>query len=203
MIIGADVSHPAPGLEQASMAAMTVSLDRTCSRYGAAVQTNGKRVEMITGKNIREMMTPLFDWWIKNVGGGQLPKHVYYFRDGVSEGQYIPLLKYEVADIKETLSKLGNDIAERMVSIIIQMCVARMILTLNSPSSRLLWPRSVTTFASSLLKGQLLIDKAILFPVSLSIGTSRPPSRTTSTYAHTQRFKERLVPLIIQFSWMR
>ena len=28
MTIGADVSHAAPGLEQASMAAMTVSLDK-------------------------------------------------------------------------------------------------------------------------------------------------------------------------------
>ena len=122
MIIGADVSHAAPGLDQASMAAMTVSLDTTCSRYGAAVETNGKRVEMITGKNIREMLTPLFDWWIKNVGQGQLPKHVYYFRDGVSEGQYIPLLKYEVADIKETFSKLANDNPDRMVSILALHC---------------------------------------------------------------------------------
>lgn len=115
MIIGADVSHAAPGLDQASMAAMTVSLDKTCSRYGAAVQSNGSRVEMITGTNINEMLRPLVDWWVKNVGGGQLPKHVYYFRDGVSEGQYIPLLKWEVADIKLVFEDLGNAHPERMV----------------------------------------------------------------------------------------
>lgn len=117
MIIGADVSHAAPGLEQASMAAMTVSLDKTCSRYGAAVQSNGSRVEMITGTNISEMLTPLVDWWIKNPGQGQLPKHVYYFRDGVSEGQYIQTLKYEVADIKNVFDRLGNHVPERMVRI--------------------------------------------------------------------------------------
>ena len=116
MIIGADVSHAAPGLEQASMAAMTVSLDLQCCRYGAAVESNGKRVEMITGTNIREMLTPLVDWWIKNVGYGQLPRHVYYFRDGVSEGQYIPLLNMEVADIKLVFNELGNDVPERLVS---------------------------------------------------------------------------------------
>ncbi|KAL6721013.1 Protein argonaute [Lecanora helva] len=113
MIIGADVSHPAPGLEQASMAAMTVSLDPLCCRYGAAVETNGKRVEMITGTNISKMLTPLIDWWMKNVGQGQLPKHVYYFRDGVSEGQYIPLLNMEVADIKKTFDELGLHVKER------------------------------------------------------------------------------------------
>jgi eukaryotic translation initiation factor 2C len=115
MIIGADVSHAAPGLEQASMAAMTVSLDKTCSRYGAAVQSNGSRVEMITGTNITGMLLPLVDWWIKNVGRGQLPKHVYYFRDGVSEAQYINTLKYEVADIKLVFDQLGNKDPSRMV----------------------------------------------------------------------------------------
>lgn len=117
MIIGADVSHAAPGLEQASMAAMTVSLDKTCSRYGAAVESNGHRVEMITGENIGAMLRPLVDWWQKNVGGGRLPKHVYYFRDGVSEGQYIPLLKYEVADIKLVFEEMGQKHPDNMVSL--------------------------------------------------------------------------------------
>ena len=116
MIIGADVSHAAPGLVDASMAAMTVSLDKTCSRYGAAVQSNGIRVEMITSGNIDEMLRPLVDWWLKNVGGGRPPKHVYYFRDGVSEGQYIPLLKYEVADMKKLFKDLGQDDERNVVS---------------------------------------------------------------------------------------
>lgn len=109
MIIGADVSHAAPGMvDQASMAAMTVSLDKTCSRYGAAVQSNGIRVEMITSTNVNDMLYPLVDWWIKNVGGGHPPKHLYYFRDGVSEGQYGPLLRQEVADIKKVMDKFGQ-----------------------------------------------------------------------------------------------
>lgn len=109
MIIGADVSHAAPGMvDMASMAAMTVSLDKTCSRYGAAVQSNGHRVEMITSSNIHEMLRPLCEWWISNVGGGRPPKHLYYFRDGVSEGQYAALLKQEVADIKHLMDELGQ-----------------------------------------------------------------------------------------------
>ena len=108
MIIGADVSHAAPGLEQASMAAMTVSIDRTCSRYAAAVESNGSRVEMISSDNFNAMLTPLVDYWQKNVGGGHLPKHVYYFRDGVSEGQFGPLLKQEVADMKKLFAEMGQ-----------------------------------------------------------------------------------------------
>jgi len=168
MIIGADVSHAAPGLEQASMAAMTVSLDRTCSRYGAAVQSNGKRVEMIVGQNILDMLTPLCDWWIKNVGGGQTPKHVYYFRDGVSEGQYIPLLRQEVADIKKCFSLLGNEHPDRMVSFLHSL-YALDILTSHSPNSRSLLQRSDTTFDFSHLRVLQLTRMAILFQVSLSI----------------------------------
>ncbi|CAD6579499.1 MAG: hypothetical protein ASARMPRED_009159 [Alectoria sarmentosa] len=109
MIIGADVSHAAPGMvDMASMAAMTVSLDRSCSRYGAAVQSNGHRVEMITSSNIHEMLKPLVQWWMANIGGGRPPKHLYYFRDGVSEGQYTALLKQEVADIKQLMDEMGQ-----------------------------------------------------------------------------------------------
>ncbi len=43
MILGADVSHASPGSPQASMAALTMSLDKDACRYAAAVQTNGHR----------------------------------------------------------------------------------------------------------------------------------------------------------------
>lgn len=116
MIIGADVSHAAPGMvDMASMAAMTVSLDRTCSRYGAAVQSNGHRVEMITSANIHEMLKPLVKWWMLNVGAGRPPRHLYYFRDGVSEGQYTALLEREVADIKKVMDDLGQKDPANMV----------------------------------------------------------------------------------------
>ena len=105
MILGADVSHAAPGSAQASMAALTMSMDTTCSRYAAGVQSNGHRVEMITAANFKFMMESLLQKWLETVGGGRMPKHVYYFRDGVSESQYGPLLKNEVADIKQVFAK--------------------------------------------------------------------------------------------------
>jgi eukaryotic translation initiation factor 2C len=53
------------------MAAITMSFDRDACRYAAAVQTNGRRVEMISPANIRGMFIPLFRQWITKVGGGQ------------------------------------------------------------------------------------------------------------------------------------
>jgi eukaryotic translation initiation factor 2C len=69
MIIGADVSHAGPGSDQPSVAALTMSFDTVASRYAAAVQTNGYRVEMITETNINNMMMPLFNQWTKRVNG--------------------------------------------------------------------------------------------------------------------------------------
>ncbi|KAG4436130.1 hypothetical protein IFR05_008373, partial [Cadophora sp. M221] len=113
MIIGADVSHPAPGSPQASMAAVTMSMDRDCCRYAAAVQTNGYRVEMITPANIKQLIIPYVQKWRERVGGGNLPHHIYYFRDGVSEGQYSHVLKQELEEMKKALyEQFGPDTAK-------------------------------------------------------------------------------------------
>lgn len=108
MIIGADVSHAAPNNPSPSYAAMTVSMDKFAARYAAGVQTNGFRVEMISTRNLRDCLMPLFRQWMTDVSGGRLPDHVYYFRDGVSEGQFVNVLKYEVADLKEIFKELGE-----------------------------------------------------------------------------------------------
>lgn len=108
MIIGADVSHAAPGSNGASFAAMTMSMDRLAARYAAAVETNGIRVEMIATQNIEDMLRPLIQNWQENVGGGRLPEHVFYFRDGVSEGQYQEVLAQEMKDIKRIFTDIGK-----------------------------------------------------------------------------------------------
>ncbi|KAI9781022.1 MAG: hypothetical protein M1816_002587 [Peltula sp. TS41687] len=100
VILGADVSHASPGIDMPSMAAMTCSMDKIGVRYAAACQTNGRRVEMITRKNIREQMVPLVGYWIKHVNDGKVPQTIYYFRDGVSEGQYQHVLQQEVNDMR-------------------------------------------------------------------------------------------------------
>ncbi|KAL8651846.1 MAG: hypothetical protein Q9226_004519 [Calogaya cf. arnoldii] len=109
MFIGADVSHPAPGSHAPSYAAMTVSLDHTATRYAAAVETNKFRVEVIKTRNLQTCLPPLFNKWRIDVGRGRLPKHVYYFRDGVGESQYKKLLATEVADMKQIFRNMNEN----------------------------------------------------------------------------------------------
>ncbi|KAK1069214.1 Protein argonaute [Friedmanniomyces endolithicus] len=78
-------------------------VDRGGIRYVAACQTNGYRVEMITTANINEMLKPMIQNWVANVGAGKFPSRIIYFRDGVSEGQYQHVLQNEVQDMKALL----------------------------------------------------------------------------------------------------
>lgn len=109
MIIGADVTHPAPGAASGcSYGAMTVSMDRICARYAAAVESNGERVEILTAKSIEDMLRPLVQHWCEDVSGGRVPTHVYYFRDGVSEGQYGAVLRDEIGELKKVFASFGQ-----------------------------------------------------------------------------------------------
>lgn len=117
--IGADVSHPSPGSEQASMAAITLSFDKHAGRYAAGCQTNGHRIEMITDKNMRAILGPLMTGWVSDVGGGRLPTQIYYMRDGVSEGQYIKVMNEEVPAIRGVLDKINGRKWEGKITVII------------------------------------------------------------------------------------
>jgi eukaryotic translation initiation factor 2C len=63
---------------------------------------------MISESNWNNCLKPLASQWQSNVGGGRLPTQVYYFRDGVSEGQYLHVMQQEVPHIKAVLSSLSN-----------------------------------------------------------------------------------------------
>lgn len=107
VVIGADVSHSAPGIRGPSMAAMTVSMNVQGTRYAAAVETNGHRVEMITDENIEKHIIPLVKFgWSPRVGQGRAPANVIYFRDGVSEGQFAQVIDQEVAAMRKSFAKL-------------------------------------------------------------------------------------------------
>lgn len=119
VIVGADVSHGAPGgTGHPSIAAITVSWDKQCIRYAAGVETNGMRTEMITKANWLKVLQPYLENWIKEVGNGNFPQHLIYLRDGVSEGQYSHVLQQEVRDIKEVLRALNPKHATRVTAVV-------------------------------------------------------------------------------------
>lgn len=59
MVIGAGIYPSAPGVQNPSMAAMTVSMDKLGTRYATVCQTNGYRVEMIQTDTIMTELKPM------------------------------------------------------------------------------------------------------------------------------------------------
>lgn len=98
MMIGMDVSHGEP-----SMAAMTFSMDRDAARYAAACQTNGFGREIMNPLSIRTMFPRILKKWRETMGTS--PVHVFYFRDGVDEGQFARVLDDELAAIREVFKE--------------------------------------------------------------------------------------------------
>jgi eukaryotic translation initiation factor 2C len=118
MIIGADVSHAAPGDDTSgSMAALTMSLDRQFLRYAAQCETNGHRVEIITTSIIQTKLKAMVEQWSK-MYAGHTPQQVIYFRDGVSEGQFQFVLNQEVADMKEMFKEINPKVVPKFTVII-------------------------------------------------------------------------------------
>ncbi|KAF9891139.1 hypothetical protein FE257_005075 [Aspergillus nanangensis] len=109
MIIGADVTHSPLGVWSPSLAAMSVCMDSFGGRYWGACEANGERIEIISRANIEIMLTPLVREWMGTVGNGRAPQHVYYFRDGVSTGQFEHVLQQEVVNMKAIFMKLTQD----------------------------------------------------------------------------------------------
>lgn len=106
------MSHASPGSLQPSIAAITMSMDPDCLKYAAHVQSNGRRVEMISEENIRAGFMQLFKYWVETAKTG--PAHIYYFRDGVSEGQYKAVLEDEVGHMKAAIYDMYKEKANNV-----------------------------------------------------------------------------------------
>ncbi|KAG6357971.1 hypothetical protein INS49_013854 [Diaporthe citri] len=112
MVIGCDVSHGGAGSAGltgplASMAAITMSMDRDAIRYQAVCETNGHRVEILTPDNIKSIFPSAVRRWCQK--NQRAPEHVFYFRDGVAEGQFAHVMENEVKEIRKVLEEVGRN----------------------------------------------------------------------------------------------
>ncbi|KAI1439754.1 Piwi-domain-containing protein [Annulohypoxylon stygium] len=99
MMIGVDVSHAAAGSRQPSMAALTMSMDKNATRFAAGCQSNGWRKETLLRKTMNSVFPKLARHWCDI--NRCYPQHIYYLRDGVSEGQFQDIIDTEIDEIKK------------------------------------------------------------------------------------------------------
>ncbi|OTB02018.1 hypothetical protein M426DRAFT_25033 [Hypoxylon sp. CI-4A] len=105
LMIGLDVSHGAPGSQQPSMAALTMSMDKNATRFAASCQTNGYRREVAEADCMHSLLPKLIKTWMNS--NKTAPHHVYYLRDGVSEGQFQAVIDTEVLEMKRIFRDAG------------------------------------------------------------------------------------------------
>ncbi|KAK1831263.1 hypothetical protein QBC39DRAFT_96706 [Podospora conica] len=108
-MIGVDVSHGSPGSNNASLASLCLSMDKDCAFYTGAVQTNGYRVEILTPENVHGMLSPLVKQWIQRNSASTMD-NVFYFRDGVSEGQFAHVIDYELAEMRKVFKTITGKV---------------------------------------------------------------------------------------------
>ncbi|KAL7268541.1 hypothetical protein RUND412_008830 [Rhizina undulata] len=101
MLIGCDASHPNPSQRRMnppppSFTALAGSYDSFCSRYTAVTSSQAAGTEIVN--DFGGMAEELIKRYTEKMGDG--PESIIYFRDGVSEGEYVQVLAGELDEIR-------------------------------------------------------------------------------------------------------
>ena len=117
IVMGADVTHPAPGdVRKPSIAAVTASMDRYASKYRADCSIQKHRQEIIADL---ETMTKGLLIEFFHATRGRKPHRIIFYRDGVSEGQFDDVVLKEVAAIQRACKSLQREDYEPGITFIV------------------------------------------------------------------------------------
>ena len=103
IVFGADVTHPgAMERAQPSIAAVTASMDRHCAKHFGLLRKQGARQEII--EDLETCARQLLLKFYKETSCK--PQRLIFYRDGVSEGQFQDVLRYEVNALSRAFESL-------------------------------------------------------------------------------------------------
>ncbi|KAF2805081.1 uncharacterized protein BDZ99DRAFT_396562 [Mytilinidion resinicola] len=118
IVLGADVSHP-PGNGpdgSPSIAALVGSIDEHFITYLSSIRLQAGRTE-ITGDMEDMVKERLLAWKAKNK---ILPGRILFYRDGVSEGQYLEVISKEINAVTEAYQAVaGTDAKKPIITFLI------------------------------------------------------------------------------------
>lgn len=100
MIVGIDLTHPDPGREGHSVAAIVASMDGSLSQFSASISAQSKSQDVF--QNLEASMVDLINAF--RLRNGTTPKRIIVFRDGVSDSQFQQVIDIEVKAIHEAMS---------------------------------------------------------------------------------------------------
>ena len=118
IVFGADVTHPSPmDKTRPSIAAVVASIDSHCLKHAATLRQQGHRVEHIEDLEgmVRELLLAFY-----RAAGRRKPERIVFYRDGVSEGQFLQVLNHEVTAIRAACTSLEKDYQPPITFIVVQ-----------------------------------------------------------------------------------
>ncbi|KAI0305799.1 Piwi domain-containing protein, partial [Multifurca ochricompacta] len=102
MIVGADVTHPGPGIrDRPSIASLVSSFDATFSRYAAFTKVQVPRMEVI--EELEEMFLTALRYFLHT--NRVSPRRIIFYRDGVSEGEFQTVEEIEIKALSDAWDK--------------------------------------------------------------------------------------------------
>ncbi|KAJ8950211.1 hypothetical protein NQ314_007963 [Rhamnusium bicolor] len=103
MIMGADVTHPSPDARNIpSVAAVTASHDPKAFKYNICWRLQQPKVEII--EDLETIVVEQLKFFYKQTNGRK-PETIIFFRDGVSEGQFVQVRNAEIRAIRAACKK--------------------------------------------------------------------------------------------------
>ncbi|KAK2871788.1 hypothetical protein FQN49_002828 [Arthroderma sp. PD_2] len=105
MVVGIDVTHPAPGSPQTapSVAGMVASIDKQLGQWPAVLRLQHEAKQEMVDDLTEMLKTRLRLWHSKNKA---YPENIIVYRDGVSEGQYSKVLDEEYPRLLQACKEL-------------------------------------------------------------------------------------------------
>ncbi|KAJ7787534.1 Piwi domain-containing protein [Mycena leptocephala] len=120
-LASADVSHPGPQSTLPSVAGLVSSWDMQACKYGAFVRLQRSRLEII--EDLEEMVLSALELFFRKQNS--IPRIIYYFRDGVSEGQFDAVFDFEYSAIKNAINNFKLKKYPRLPEIAFIICSKR------------------------------------------------------------------------------
>jgi len=145
--------HPPPGSDRPSFTAMVGSVDPNAAKYIARSSVQSSRVETIEPNDYQEMAEDILKTYRKT--NGVSPTRLYFYRDGVSEGQFQETLDVELHSLKAACTGLGINPKITMI-IVAKRHHARLFPNGNGPND--------ADRSGNCLPGTV-VDRTIVHPV--------------------------------------
>ncbi|CAB4375543.1 unnamed protein product [Rhizophagus irregularis] len=115
ILMGADVTYPLPG-ECLSYAALCGSVNVKASRYAASIRVQSGYNIIIT--DLANMVKELLKIFYQTCG--RKPKKILFYRDGVSESQFMKVLEHELTAIKDACQNLEVNYKPTITFVVVQ-----------------------------------------------------------------------------------